>query len=72
MGVHTINPISGDFSIGASGILLENQQPVRGITIAGNLIALLEKIEGIGSDLRFIANVGAPTILISDISIGGS
>jgi len=78
MGMHTVNPISGDFSVGAQGIMIENGKktfPVRGITIAGNLIEMLKKIEMVGKDLRFLpfgANLGSPTLLISDISISGS
>lgn len=74
MGMHTANPISGEFSIGASGILIENgskSTPVRGITIAGNLIELLESIDAVGSDLRFILSTGSPTLLISGITISG-
>ncbi|NQU17849.1 MAG: TldD/PmbA family protein, partial [Candidatus Saganbacteria bacterium] len=69
MGLHTVNPISGDFSVGAVGIF--DNQPVRGITIAGNLFNLLKKIEAVGSDLRWFGSIGAPTLLISDISISG-
>ncbi len=74
MGIHTANPISGDFSIGAAGFMIENGEkafPVRGITIAGNLIELLKAVDGVASDLRFITNVGSPTLLISGISVGG-
>jgi len=74
MGIHTANPISGDFSFGAAGIMIENGEktyPVRGITIAGNLIKMLEAIEAIGSDLRMIADIGSPTLLISELSVSG-
>jgi PmbA protein len=74
MGIHTANPISGDFSIGAAGFMIENGEkayPVRGITIAGNLIEMLKAIEAVASDLRFITNVGSPTLLISEITVGG-
>ncbi len=69
MGLHTINPISGDFSVGAVGLL--GDQPVRGITIAGNLFNLLKKIEAVGSDLRWFGSIASPTLLVSDISISG-
>jgi len=75
MGAHTANPISGDFSFGAAGCLIENGEktfPVRGITIAGNLIDLLKKIEAVGADLRFFADIGSPTMLIADLSISGA
>ncbi|MFH1361391.1 MAG: TldD/PmbA family protein [bacterium] len=74
MGVHTANPISGDFSFGAAGIMIENgklTQPVRGITIAGNLIDLLKHLKAVGSNLRFFANVGAPTLLFDGMTISG-
>ena len=74
MGLHTANPITGDFSVGAAGIMIENGQKthaVRGITIAGNLIDMLKSIEAVGSDLRFVVNVGAPTLLIHDMTVSG-
>jgi len=74
MGIHTANPISGDFSIGAAGFMIENGErtfSVRGITIAGNLIEMLKSVNGVASDLRFITNVGSPTLLISGINVGG-
>jgi len=77
MGAHTINPISGDFSIGFSGFLIENgklSRPVRGMTLAGNLLDVFIHIEEIGSDLMFFphsGNIGAPSILISALSVSG-
>jgi PmbA protein len=74
MGMHTANPISGDFSLGACGILIEAGQltrPVRGITIAGNLHQLLQNIEALGSDLRFYGAKAAPSIRFKQLSIGG-
>lgn len=75
MGMHTANPISGDFSLGASGIWIENGQltyPVRGVAIAGNILDLLDGIEGVGSDLTFFGGKGAPTVRISRMTISGS
>ena len=49
MGAHTIDPISGDFSLGATGFWVENgalAYPVRGIAIAGNLLELFLKRVG--------------------------
>jgi len=77
MGAHTINPISGDFSIGFSGHYIENgkiARPVRGMTIAGNLVDLLSRIEDVGSDLMFFplaGNIGTPSLLISGLSVSG-
>jgi PmbA protein len=76
LNLHTIDPISGEFSLGAAGDVLEKGErayPAQGITIAGNLTHLLASIVGIGKDLTFGASgVGSPTLLIADISVGGT
>ncbi|ACV63475.1 peptidase U62 modulator of DNA gyrase [Desulfofarcimen acetoxidans DSM 771] len=74
MGMHTANPISGDFSVGVSGLLIENGQitkPVRGVAIAGNIITLLSSVNGVGSDLKFFGGKGAPTLRIEGITVSG-
>lgn len=74
MGMHTANPISGDFSVGASGLMIENGKltyPVRGATIAGNLLDFLSDIEGVASDLRFYGGTGSPTVRVKALSVGG-
>lgn len=75
MGMHTANPISGDFSVGASGIWIENgrlTKPVRGVAIAGNILDLLNEVEEVGSDLTFFGGKGSPTIRVSRMMISGS
>ncbi|PKM81286.1 MAG: TldD/PmbA family protein [Firmicutes bacterium HGW-Firmicutes-14] len=75
MGMHTANPISGDFSVGAAGIWIENggfTKPVRGVAIAGNILELLNEVEGVGSDLTFFGSKGAPTLRISRMVVSGS
>ena len=34
-------------------------------------VGLLEKVEAAGSDFRWFGNVGAPSLLVSGISVGG-
>ena len=76
LNLHTIDPISGEFSLGATGDYLEKGErryPVQGITIAGNLTTLLSSITGVADDLRFGASgLGSPTFVISELSIGGA
>lgn len=75
MGVHTANPVTGDFSLGASGILIEKGQlttPVRGFAVAGNVLDLFRKVIDVSNDLRFFGKVGAPSVQLSDLSIGGT
>lgn len=75
MGMHTANPISGDFSVGAAGLWIKDGQftvPVRGIAIAGNLADLLQSIEGVASDLNFFGGKGSPTVRIGQMTVSGS
>ncbi|MEN6351361.1 MAG: TldD/PmbA family protein [Syntrophomonas sp.] len=74
MGMHTANPISGDFSLGAAGIMIENGRltyPVRGATIAGNMVNFLKDIEELGSDMRFFGSRAAPTVRLNSLSVAG-
>ncbi|MFZ5647839.1 MAG: TldD/PmbA family protein, partial [Bacillota bacterium] len=74
LGMHTANPISGDFSLGASGLMIEGGRltfPVRGVALAGNIIDVMKKIERIGSDLTFFGGMGSPTLLIGGLALSG-
>lgn len=74
MGLHTANPISGDFSFGASGLWIEKGRlatPVRGMAVAGNIMDLIKNVDAVGNDLQFFGGKGAPTLRISKMSISG-
>lgn len=74
MGVHTANSISGDFSIGVSGLWVEGGEyayPVREAVISGNIIDLMKRIDGIADDIRFYGRIGSPSVMISDVDISG-
>jgi len=74
MGMHTANPISGDFSVGAAGFLIERGSvtvPVKGIAIAGNIMELFHSVELVGNDLRFFGVVGAPSLRIAELDVSG-
>ncbi len=74
MGMHTANPISGDFSVGATGFWIEDGRkayPVREVTIAGNILDLMRNVDLVGSDLRFFGRIGSPSLRIKQLSIGG-
>jgi PmbA protein len=74
MGMHTANPISGDFSVGATGFWIENGKkayPVRELTIAGNILDFMKNVDAVASDIRFSGRIGSPSLLVKDISIGG-
>ncbi len=74
MGLHTIDPISGDFSLGCSGAWIEKGEkvhPVKSVAIAGNLFELFRKVVAVGDDFRFLGGVGAPSLLVKDLLISG-
>ena len=73
-----INPVSGDYSVGASGRRIvkgELAEPVSGVTLAAPMLELLANVREVGSDLRWISgtggSVGSGTVLIDDVTIGG-
>jgi len=76
LNLHTIDPVSGEFSLGATGNYLERGNrvhPAQGITIAGNLTHLLNSVVAVGNDLVFgPSGLGSPTLVISELSIGGA
>jgi len=72
MGAHTANPISGDFSIGISGLWIENGEvayPVKEAIMSGNILELFNRIEEVGDDLRFYGKIGSPSLLIGEVDI---
>lgn len=75
MGTHTANPISGDFSLGVTGVLIEKgklTRPVRQVILAGNILDFLSQIQVVGSNLRFYLGLGAPTLLVEPLTISGN
>lgn len=75
IGVHTANPITGDFSVGAEGLWLEKGRvihPVKGVVVAGNFHDVFKNLISVASDLRFMGRVGSPTLLVSEIQVSGS
>jgi len=74
MGLHTVNPISGDFSLGCSGSWIGGGEvafPVKSIAVAGNLFELFRNVREIGEDLRFLGGVGSPSLLVGEMRISG-
>ncbi|HEX7166174.1 MAG TPA: metallopeptidase TldD-related protein, partial [Acidimicrobiales bacterium] len=75
-GLHSgVNPVSGDFSVGATGLRIRNGQvaePVREITIGSTIQRMLLGISAVGNDLEWLAgNTAHVTLAMTDISMGG-
>lgn len=72
MGVHTANPISGEFSIGVSGLWIENGEikfPVKEAVLSGDILRLFQTVEAAGDDMRFYDKIGTPSLLIGAVDI---
>ena len=70
-----VNPVTGDYSRGASGFWVENgrvQYPVTEITIAGRLQDMYQGIVGIGTDVDRRGGVLSGSILVDRMTIAGT
>jgi PmbA protein len=79
VGLHSgVNPVSGTFSVGATGILIEGgelAEPVREITIASDLVSMLRSVEAVGSEARWVpfgGSVRAAPLLLGEMAVSGS
>jgi PmbA protein len=79
VGLHSgVNPVSGTFSVGASGRLIEGGElgtPVREITIASDLVSMLKAVRSVGSKARWVpfgGSVKAPPVLVAEMAVSGS
>lgn len=75
-GTHSgANPVSGDFSLQASGFLVEDGEvvrPVALITVAGNYLELLSNVEAVCDDLKFnFGFVGSPSLKVKSLVVSG-
>lgn len=69
-----IDPVSGNFSGGASGLWIMNGKivhPVKGVTIAGRAMDILSSIDMTGNDADLNRSFVAPTVRIAEMQIGG-
>lgn len=77
-GLHSgANPISGEFSVGAAGLRVEGgafSGALREMTIASTLVDVLRLVVALGNDLRFPVGggLGAPSVLIAEMTVGGA
>jgi PmbA protein len=72
---HGVNLVTGDYSVGASGLWIENGElvyPVEQITIAGNLKDIFRNVSAIGNDLEFRSSGAVPTVRIEGLTVAGS
>ena len=69
-----VNPITGDYSRGASGFWIEKGEiayPVSEVTVAGNLKEMFRHITP-ADDLVFQFGTNAPTLRVDGMTVAGS
>ena len=69
-----VNPVTGDYSRGASGFWIENgalAYPVHEITIAGNLREMYRNIVALGDDVDRRGSIHTGSVLIGEMTIAG-
>ena len=69
-----VNNVTGDYSRGAAGFLIEHGEtvgPLAEITIASNLIEMFATLEA-GSDLAFRRGVDSPTLLVPEMTVASA
>jgi PmbA protein len=78
-GLHSgVNPVSGTFSVGASGRLIEGGEPgrpVREMTIASDLVSMLTAVRAVGAEARWVpfgGSVRAVPLLVAEMAVSGS
>jgi PmbA protein len=78
-GLHSgASSISGTFSVGATGLRVEDGAlgaPLREMTIGSTLLDVLKGIVALGSDLRFYpfgVGLGSPTVLVGEMTVAGT
>lgn len=68
-----VNPVTGDYSRGASGYLIDGgviAHPVSEITIAGNLMDMFRQLHA-ADDLEFRYATNAPTLMVESMMVAG-
>ena len=76
-GLHSgVNPVSGDFSTGAEGMLIAGGtlgRPVREFTIASTIQRLLHDVVAVGNDIEwFPMSAAGVTLVIQDVTMSGA
>jgi PmbA protein len=76
-GVHSgVNPISGDFSVGAEGLMIRDgrlAEPVREITVASTLQRMLQSLVAVGADVEWLPGIAAgQTLAVGDMQLSGT
>ncbi|MCC7385707.1 MAG: TldD/PmbA family protein [Deltaproteobacteria bacterium] len=74
-GTHTINEITGDLSLGASGWVVEGGRwgrPVEGVTVAGNLLELLGDRIRLSAETEVHRGMRVPAVFLEAVQVASA
>ena len=69
------NAVTGDFSLGIRGALLEHGEPVQSLSemnVSGNLLTLFHRLVAVGDDPWPYSSVITPTLIFDDVQFSGT
>jgi len=72
MGMHTADPISGEMSVGVSGVAIKDGEiahGIRGAMLSANLIDIFKSVDKVADDLVFYGSLAAPTFRAVDLQV---
>jgi PmbA protein len=70
-----MNDVTGNFSFGCSGFLVEKGKigaPVKEITVAGNILELFKNVLEIADDNEYKTSISSPSFLVSQLAVAGT
>lgn len=74
IGMHLVNPVTGEISVGFEGYLLEKgeyKKALSNMLLTGNIKELFKNVVSTGEDFTFYGSMGSPSLLIKDMSVTG-
>ena len=72
MGMHTADPVSGEFSVGVSGVAVrrgELTHGIRGGMLSGNVLQLFGAVDAVADDLVCYGSLAAPTFRVAKMTV---
>jgi PmbA protein len=69
-----VNTVTGDYSRGAKGFLIEKGEivhPVQEVTVAAHMLDMLRNIDMVANDMEWRGSVGAPSIRFAKMTVAG-
>ncbi|HYG06450.1 MAG TPA: metalloprotease PmbA [Stenotrophomonas sp.] len=69
-----VNSVTGDYSRGAGGFLVEQgaiSHPVDNVTVAGNLREMFQRVAAVGADIDRRSHIHVGTVLVEGMTVAG-